>query len=869
MAEKDEKIFEGEFEFEANIPDVVFPQGNARAELPDDLKSINILRVEMVDQDRSEQVVITSSPIVDAADKVVRNWLAMDLERVHGVRVEASLITPTAMEANQHQSVSFVMYSKDEMSGGVTLLDIIVSHAFSHRLEECEQDATALADEARTEGWQSGEESGRKEAEDECERRLDDVAGKYENCMDKLDEQTANTEEATKERDGCVEFLDSIMSLVSMNATIILGLEAKPDEENGPTNFAIGVYGPAGDLLVRAESSDAPGEEDLEDMWKVLIKQADDLEKENPDVWLQTGAPAKDLQKIALGVQMTPKGAAVTKRRGPDAETLTDRKKAELEAKGLEGLGALVKGVFRARPAGSESQISRDVVQVTKKVRAKQPSLVKGLGTIENIRISGWVINEPNPPEFLDETVKTLDDAEELLRSKKWVLEPGKRPTVSWESPEIGELTFDPFWRIRVLPGMLRDHFLVALMEAERARVVSEREALDERYNSRLATVNSRLATYASDLVTARKQIVAMKDVELKLRTILEFIGKALGPNPTIQRAQSGPSAGDVFSVAVLDVDGNPVMAVGTGKTAEAAWRSMMSGRAHEWLSEALSEEDRRGLLRADLVTILQTQNPAGPDAKPPSVTPGRSTPPLKGLPGCVLEGLTEGQLRLFDDLGLPACARGDRNSPCERLKRSGVGDLREEDILSIILDIEPPEAARILADGGGVIGLAKAPIGRLLSIEGVTLELALKIKAAGEFCMRIERADFPHGVVVSKPEHIRPFLKSFRTRDRESFWVVLMDAKNQVIDVRETCSGTIDACSIHPRDILTPVLIEGATAFILVHNHPSGAPRSSYEDVVLSVRMKEIAKTMGLRMLDSLIVAGNEIVSLRAEGDL
>jgi DNA repair protein RadC len=423
---------------------------------------------------------------------------------------------------------------------------------------------------------------------------------------------------------------------------------------------------------------------------------------------------------------------------------------------------------------------------------------------------------------------------------------------------------------------MLRDRVIAAELLREKEQIWEDHAAEVRHFHVRVTEMANEAEQLRTAIRVAKTESNTLRIENMWLRKRLDFIGKVLGANPTISRTASKGVLPHPFTIVVIDRKGDELISSG-GESALEAWNQMKAPIHEATFIREMEDENREGLLELDLVETLQRLSPGearsasakSSEPTPPPPPPPPPPPSLEGvgLPACALGGLTEGQLRLFDDLGLPACSRGDRNSPCEIMKREGIGALREEDILSVLLDIEPPEAARIIREAGGLIGLAKAPLGRLLNMEGVTLELALRIKSAGEFCMRMERADFPSGVQVRTPEDLKPFLKTFRTRDRESFWVILMDAKNQVFDVREVCTGTVDACSLHPRDIFSPVIIEGATAFIIVHNHPSGQPSASPEDAMLSVRVRDAAKGLGLRMLDSLIVAGNEIVSLRAEG--
>jgi len=175
-----------------------------------------------------------------------------------------------------------------------------------------------------------------------------------------------------------------------------------------------------------------------------------------------------------------------------------------------------------------------------------------------------------------------------------------------------------------------------------------------------------------------------------------------------------------------------------------------------------------------------------------------------------------------------------------ERLEKYGAEGLSEADLLHII-------------------------VGRA---SGFTPLQQTRIKAAIELGIRKVLRDRPMGIKVSSPEDIAPILiPRLNGKEHEEFHVVLLNARNAIIDIMPVARGTVDACAVHPRDIFKVAIEKNATGIMIAHNHPSGNPRASEEDIALSMRVKEGAKTIGIRFLDSLIVAGNRLTSLRAMG--
>lgn len=109
----------------------------------------------------------------------------------------------------------------------------------------------------------------------------------------------------------------------------------------------------------------------------------------------------------------------------------------------------------------------------------------------------------------------------------------------------------------------------------------------------------------------------------------------------------------------------------------------------------------------------------------------------------------------------------------------------------------------------------------------------------------------------INDPDAACRLLSELRTRDRESFVTVSINARNQVLGVEETARGTVTGVDVHPREVFKSPILLGASAIIVAHNHPSGDVTPSPEDLHLTRRLKEIGDIMGIPVLDSLIVGG------------
>ena len=123
----------------------------------------------------------------------------------------------------------------------------------------------------------------------------------------------------------------------------------------------------------------------------------------------------------------------------------------------------------------------------------------------------------------------------------------------------------------------------------------------------------------------------------------------------------------------------------------------------------------------------------------------------------------------------------------------------------------------------------------------------------------------------VTSPEDAANIFREYiGSRDREVFAVMALSAKNRLLGVHTASIGTIENCPVHPREVFKWVLLLNASSIIVAHNHPSGCPQPSPEDRLVSNRLIEASKILGVKMEDHIIIGeGNQYVSLRERGML
>ena len=117
----------------------------------------------------------------------------------------------------------------------------------------------------------------------------------------------------------------------------------------------------------------------------------------------------------------------------------------------------------------------------------------------------------------------------------------------------------------------------------------------------------------------------------------------------------------------------------------------------------------------------------------------------------------------------------------------------------------------------------------------------------------------------IEQPQHAYDVLRQgFAWLDREVFIAMMLDSRNQVLGIHTVTVGTLNASLVHPREVFRPAILMGANALVLGHNHPSGDPTPSKEDIQLTRRLTEVGELVGIQVLDHLIFTDHKFVSLK-----
>jgi len=213
---------------------------------------------------------------------------------------------------------------------------------------------------------------------------------------------------------------------------------------------------------------------------------------------------------------------------------------------------------------------------------------------------------------------------------------------------------------------------------------------------------------------------------------------------------------------------------------------------------------------------------------------------------------------------------------PREKLERVGVRGLGDNELLAAVLGHGDPRtgalelANAVLAAAGGLDGLARATVDDLRHVPGIGRARASQIVAAVEFGRRTlvrGREDRPQ--ILTALDAAKIVVPQVGSQPVEHFGVVLLDTKHRLLRTTVVTIGTLDASIVHPREIFRAATAGGAAAIVLFHNHPSGDPTPSDDDVALTKRLVKAGDLMGITVLDHVIVAENRFYSLREHNDL
>ena len=215
-----------------------------------------------------------------------------------------------------------------------------------------------------------------------------------------------------------------------------------------------------------------------------------------------------------------------------------------------------------------------------------------------------------------------------------------------------------------------------------------------------------------------------------------------------------------------------------------------------------------------------------------------------------------------------------ENSGPRERLALLGAESLDDVSLVAVLLGTGSRAmpvatlAANLLHAHGGLRGITSADPYELASHPGLGLGKATRLIAAGEIARRLRSHDAGPVTRFGSSDRVASYLRPrFENLANEHFYVIGLDVKNNAICERCVAQGGINQCTITPADIFRPLIRAGAIAVILAHNHPSGDPTPSNDDARLTAQMWSLGRSLGVEVVDHVIVGRSEHFSFADAG--
>lgn len=220
------------------------------------------------------------------------------------------------------------------------------------------------------------------------------------------------------------------------------------------------------------------------------------------------------------------------------------------------------------------------------------------------------------------------------------------------------------------------------------------------------------------------------------------------------------------------------------------------------------------------------------------------------------------------------AAGKGHRARLRERLLKGGAEALADYEVLEYLLFAAikqgdtKPVAKELLKQFGSLAGVLNADPAALQRVKGVGATSAAALKSVAIAARRMARSEIVQKPVLGSWQALLDYLAiDMAHLTVERVRVLYLDTKNKLIDDHHVGDGSIDEAAIHPREVIRRAMDLGASALIMVHNHPSGSPEPSRADIQITKRIAEAGRLLGITVHDHVIIGREGHVSLRSKG--
>nr|WP_239002655.1 DNA repair protein RadC [Rhodovastum atsumiense] len=209
-----------------------------------------------------------------------------------------------------------------------------------------------------------------------------------------------------------------------------------------------------------------------------------------------------------------------------------------------------------------------------------------------------------------------------------------------------------------------------------------------------------------------------------------------------------------------------------------------------------------------------------------------------------------------------------------ERLLTAGPAALADYELLEMVLFLAEPRqdkrglARALIARFGSFANVIAAPVADLQSVDDVGPASAAALKVVQAAALRLEQAEVMDRPLLNNWDRLMAYLNAVLARERvEQVRVLFLDTRNRLLADEAQARGTVNHTPVYPREVVRRALELQATALILVHNHPSGDPTPSGDDIAMTQEVRQAAQALGIVLHDHVIVGNGRWLSLRHEG--
>ena len=211
---------------------------------------------------------------------------------------------------------------------------------------------------------------------------------------------------------------------------------------------------------------------------------------------------------------------------------------------------------------------------------------------------------------------------------------------------------------------------------------------------------------------------------------------------------------------------------------------------------------------------------------------------------------------------------------PRERLEKYGASSLSTAELLGIHFRTGSTERSAVglgellLSQFGGIKGVANASLEELTKVKGIGKVKAIEIAASVELGRRLAAHSAIDRPLINGPKDVEYILMpELRDQQKEVFKALSLDSKNRLLKAETISIGTLSNSFAHPREVFRSAILANAASLIIAHNHPSGDPTPSPQDIQVTRRLKEAGDVIGIELIDHIILGDNRSISLHETG--